>query len=109
MLSQSDEIYFFNSYYGSNGWQALDFKFTDVQFSDIAELLVKEKGTFNIIGQFCWINSTINTKGKRLRGAVVADEAGHIVISFWEEIIDQLNENKSCIKVFNVSFFWERN
>ena len=64
--------------------------------------LVILQRTFNIIAQLCWIHPTVNTKRKRVRDAVIADETGRIVISFWEEIIDQLSENKSY-KVFNVS------
>jgi len=85
------------------GIKSLTFKITDVQFSTIAEVKQEEKGKFNIIGSIRWISEISKaTHGKRVRDAVVADETGHIIISFWEDLIDIVKEDQ-WYEISNVS------
>ena len=104
-LTRSGEMLFFNAYYGSQmvGLKCLPFKITDVQFITIAEIKKEEKGKFNVIGHIRWISQmSKSNQGKAVRDAVIADATGHIVISFWEDMINNIKENQ-CYEVSNVS------
>jgi len=104
-LTKSGEIMFYNAYFGSQmvGLSKLPFSMNEVSFYTINEVKSHEKGSFDVCGSIKWISAENTTSTKKLvRDAVIADHTGHIVITFWEDTISQIEEGK-CYEVYNVT------
>ena len=86
---------FFNTFRGSKFDENAK---VSVRYDDNAELAVKDilsknSGTYSVIGCIKWFNSehTIDTESgtKRLRGCILYDGTSHVILTIWQDLLDQ--------------------
>jgi len=108
-LSESDrgDLSFYNSYYQSNitGLKTLKFKHDEVAYSNLKDIKENDNdGKHHILACFRWSEkekvtpSSCKSPSKRVREGMVHDESGFMLISVWEDHINNFDDNE-CYQI----------